>query len=200
MEKIVTKDGSLTFHNSEFDETYHSVSGAKEEAMKKFVKPSKKYVSGRARILDVCFGLGYNSAAALDEWDCSIVGLEKDPEILNKILSINADFENYDEIKKAVSNESNKVKIIVGDALTEINKLKGEFDLVFFDPFSTKKMPDFWTYKVFSKLYKLLKKGGTLTTYSCARAVRDNLVKAGFKVSDVEPVGRRAPSTLAVKK
>jgi tRNA U34 5-methylaminomethyl-2-thiouridine-forming methyltransferase MnmC len=44
-----------------------------------------------------------------------------------------------------------------------------------------------------------MKKGGKLATYSCARVVRENLVAAGFSVSDGPCVGRRAPGTVAVK-
>ncbi|MBU0461571.1 MAG: hypothetical protein KJ574_03210, partial [Nanoarchaeota archaeon] len=85
---ITTKDGSVTFHNAKYDQTYHSVSGAEEEAIKKFAEPCKiaeLAKAGKIKILDVCFGLGYNSCAAIDaakkaNKDCEIdiVGLEND--------------------------------------------------------------------------------------------------------------------------
>ena len=69
MKEIKTKDGSLTLHNEEYDETYHSTTGAKEETFEKFIKPCKiKELAkkGNIRILDICFGLGYNAIAAIE--------------------------------------------------------------------------------------------------------------------------------------
>lgn len=215
MDKVITNDGSLTYYNDKFSEHYHSISGAKEEALKKFILPSLKYLNfgekNIIRILDVCFGLGYNTSAAIDEIKkrfnikIEIIALENDINILNNILDNNVDFESYDLIKKCVNNnyfyedDNLSIKIILGDGIENINKIKGNFDLIFHDPFSKTKMPDFWTEDFFKKEFNLLNKGGILTTYSCARNVRDNLKKVNFKIHDVEPVGRRAPSTLAIK-
>ena len=41
MEKLLTGDGSFTFVSSEFEEAYHSVTGAEEEALKKFAEPTE---------------------------------------------------------------------------------------------------------------------------------------------------------------
>jgi len=64
MHQIITKDSSITHYNEEAEDYYHSKSGAKEEAVEKHakalgVRPGKV-------IFDICFGLGYNTAAALD--------------------------------------------------------------------------------------------------------------------------------------
>jgi len=65
----VTEDGSSTFFSTEFGECYHSTSGAREEAEKKFILSSrlaaKADQSNNLKILDICYGLGYNAAAAL---------------------------------------------------------------------------------------------------------------------------------------
>ena len=37
----MTEDGSLTLYNPEYEEYYHSKSGAIEESFEKFVKPCK---------------------------------------------------------------------------------------------------------------------------------------------------------------
>jgi len=60
-----------------------------------------------------------------------------------------------------------------------------------------KKCPELWTFEFFSDIKKVMKKGGVLATYSCARSVRENLIQAGFHVKDGPCVGRWAPSTLA---
>ena len=45
-----------------------------------------------------------------------------------------------------------------------------------------------------------MKKESKLATYSCAGQVRRNLKEVGFKIKDGPCVGRRAPSTIAIKK
>ncbi len=202
MKEVITRDGSVTLFNENFGEHYHSITvGAIEEAMEKYVKPSE--LKDGNKVLDFCFGLGYNSLAALMVADVEIIGLEIDPEILGKIAGIEVpeEFkENYEEIKKDVSGNSDKIKIIVGDARKNLKNLSEKFDAVLFDPFSPKVCPELWTEEVFLDIGKLMKPGGRLTTYSCARIVRNNLEKAGFVVSDGPCFGRRAPSTVAIYK
>lgn len=85
-----TADGSVTFRSERFGEAFHSRQGAWQEAQSKFVEPTHLRSISRdqsqVRVLDVCYGLGYNTAAALTTlWaanpDCTIewVGLELDP-------------------------------------------------------------------------------------------------------------------------
>jgi tRNA U34 5-methylaminomethyl-2-thiouridine-forming methyltransferase MnmC len=200
MEKIITADGSETFFNEKVGESYHSKTGAVEESFEKFVKPLGVFFSKKpVRILDVCFGLGYNSAAALDHFDnCKVTGIEKDEGILKRVFEVDPGFENYNEIRLAVRGESDKIRLIVGDALKEVKKLDGEFQVVLFDPFSPKKAPEMWTEQFFKDIRAKMAKNGVLTTYSCAKSVRENLKKAGFEVKDGPKVGRRGPSTIAV--
>ena len=215
MQKIITPDGSVTFHNKQFDEAYHSKSGAKEEAVKKFVEPcniKELAKTGSIKILDVCFGLGYNTAAAIDvalaeNPDCEIdvVGLENDAEILQTILTLPDSFASYSFMKETVKNKYTykkntvSLKILLGDAQETVKTLSGEFDVVFLDPFSPKKCPELWTASFFKDIAAVLRKEGRLATYSCARIVRENLKEAGFSVFDGPKLWRRGPSTIGVK-
>lgn len=226
MEKVITQDQSVTFRNEQYQETYHSVSGAKEEAIKKFVEPCNFEVlaqQGKLRILDICFGLGYNTAAALDaihsvNANCKvwIVGLENDPAILQKMLEIDATvFASYPQLQAMIKTKQpfffNEIlthqdglvrfELLLGDARERIKLLDTfQFDCVFLDPFSPQKCPELWTLDFFKDIFASMKSGGILTTYSCARSVRDNLVSAGFEVKDGPVVGRKAPATIAIKK
>ncbi len=68
MEPVITDDGSITFFSEDWKEHYHTKSGARLEAEKKFVEPSglaSKLQASDLKLLDVCFGLGNNSLAAL---------------------------------------------------------------------------------------------------------------------------------------
>tara|TARA_Y100000310_G_scaffold21263_1_gene20556 strand:- start:2159 stop:2761 length:603 start_codon:yes stop_codon:yes gene_type:complete len=200
MKAITTKDGSITFFNEDIQDIYHSTSGAMEEAREKYVKPCK--LKDGMRVLDVCFGLGYNAACALQEADVEVVALESDKEIMEKALDIPAPFPEFtiiqEEIKKCL--EGKESFILLGDARKTIKEVQGKFDAVFFDPFSPTKQPELWTTKFFTDVKAVMKQGAILTTYSCAKTVRDALREIGFKVENGPCVGRKAPSTIAINK
>jgi tRNA U34 5-methylaminomethyl-2-thiouridine-forming methyltransferase MnmC len=208
LETIKTKDNSTTFRNTLIDETYHSTTGAKEEAVEKYALPCGISDREEVKILDVCFGLGYNSAAAIDMFKgkrIEIVGLENDTDILDMISKIDYPFSSKEIIikltkEKKYTSEKVRAQIIVGDARESVKKLPAlTFDVVFFDPFSPKKCPELWTLQFFSDVYRVMKKGGVLVTYSCAGIVRRNMQAAGFVVSDGPRVGRKSPGTIARK-
>ena len=80
MKVVQTRDGSFTCFSEEFKELYHARNGALEEAFEKYIKPCK--IKDNYKILDIGFGLGYNSAAALHKFkNLKIIGLEKDKNI-----------------------------------------------------------------------------------------------------------------------
>lgn len=213
LKKLKTGDGSFTFVSEEFGETYHSVSGAEEEAIKKYAEPTniaELAKKGTVRILDFCFGIGYNSAAAIDAAlavnpDCKIriVGLELDESLSEKLKELSPKFKSYEIIKNIKNNnyknENIHISLVFGDAKQTIQDISEEFDICFFDAFSPKTQPDMWSEEVFKDVCAKLKVGGLLATYSCATHVRINLVRAGFDVKDGPCIGRRAPSTIATK-
>ena len=44
-----------------------------------------------------------------------------------------------------------------------------------------------------------MKPGAKLSTYSCAKSVRQNMIAAGFNVLDGPAIGRKSPATIAKK-
>jgi tRNA U34 5-methylaminomethyl-2-thiouridine-forming methyltransferase MnmC len=213
MKKIITRDGSETVFNETYQEHYHSTSGAVEETNEKYVKPcriAELSRQGMVRVLDIGFGLGYNAIGAIDaaEKEIEVISLEKDLN-LQAISGLKPGFRNYGILRELEYDLKNNsylyedsrifLKIIVGDAVKTIGLVKKSFDAVFHDPFSPPKNQELWTAEFFAAVYRLMKPGAILATYSCARAVRDNLKAAGFIVKDGPIVGRRGPSTIAVK-
>jgi len=216
-----TADGSFTFFSSEFGESFHSQQGAHEEAQLKFVEPTllrQKAQQPDVRLLDVCYGLGYNTAAALATiWsanpDCSIewIGLELDstvpkaaiahhclsswsqpiPNILSELAA------NYQ-----VETHNFKGQLLIGDArktIQQIHQSGFQADAIFLDPFSPPHCPQLWTMEFLQLVAHCLKQTGRLATYSCAAAVRTALITAGLHIRSTEPVGRRSPGTVAVR-
>jgi tRNA U34 5-methylaminomethyl-2-thiouridine-forming methyltransferase MnmC len=76
----LTSDGSFTFFSQEFTELFHSHFGARQESFQKFAYPTQLQIQAQKpvlRLLDICYGLGYNTAAALQTiWqinpDCQV--------------------------------------------------------------------------------------------------------------------------------
>jgi len=65
---LLCEDGTNTLFSYEFDEPYHSTKdGALHESLEKHVKPSFAISKEKEQltILDICFGLGYNTFATL---------------------------------------------------------------------------------------------------------------------------------------
>jgi len=65
---VLCEDGTNTLFSVEFDEPYHSTKdGALHESLEKHVKPALALSQSKQSltILDICFGLGYNTFATL---------------------------------------------------------------------------------------------------------------------------------------
>lgn len=68
---ILTQDGSVGLFNEDIQDVYHSRFGAYLEAQEKFISPSglEKNLDRKQtlRILDICYGMGYNSKSAIEK-------------------------------------------------------------------------------------------------------------------------------------
>ncbi len=69
----ITEDGSTGLYNVEINDIYHSKTGAYKEAIQKFIEPANiKNIAennNEIKILDICYGLGYNSKAIIKTLD-----------------------------------------------------------------------------------------------------------------------------------
>ena len=215
-----TQDGSYTFFSQEFEELFHSHSGAKQEAEEKFVKPcqlkEKAQVKPSLKILDVCYGLGYNSAAALNAiWSANpqcyveLIALEQDPNVPNQAVSAQLLKQWSSPIPNYLENlaQTHQVqlplfhgKLLLGDARKTIQTVKNsrvKVDAIFLDPFSPPKCPQLWTVEFLNLVTQCLHHQGRLATYSSAAAVRVALQLAGLTIAPTRGVGRRSPGTVA---
>ncbi|MCW5317791.1 hypothetical protein GTQ43_29645 [Nostoc sp. KVJ3] len=215
----LTADGSFTFVSQEFGESFHSHYGAKQESFFKFVEPTQLATIAQKsvlRLLDVCYGLGYNTAAALQTiWTVNpsccveVIGLELNPAVPQAAIAHHLfdswDF-TYTEILSQLAFEHQvqtphlRAKLLIGDARTTIALVRQSSfwaDAIFLDPFSPPQCPQLWTVEFIKQLSLCLHQDGLLATYSCAAAVRTALVSAGLAIGSTPPVGRRSPGTVA---
>lgn len=215
----LTEDGSFTFFSAKFGEMFHSRYGAKQEAECKFVEPTElrhKALKPSLKLLDVCYGLGYNTAAALETiWtvnpDCCVewIGLELDPSVAkNAIAHHLLDTwtppirEILTDLATAYQVQTNRLnaKLLIGDARITIGQVYQsgfQADAIFLDPFSPPSCPQLWTVEFLGLVAKCLKRDGKLATYSCSAAVRTALMAAMLQIGATAPVGRRSPGTVA---
>ncbi|GBE94358.1 hypothetical protein NCWK1_4132 [Nostoc cycadae WK-1] len=214
-----TADGSFTFFSQEFNESFHSHFGAKQESYFKFVEPTQLAQAALkpvVRLLDICYGLGYNTAAALQTiWavnpncDVELIGLELNPTVPQAAIANHLfDQWNYEytpiltqlAFEQQVKTERLQAKLLIGDArvsIQEVNKSGFSADAIFLDPFSPPQCPHLWTVEFLQQVSVCLRKQGRLATYSCAASVRTALILAGLKIGSTPPVGRRSPGTVA---
>lgn len=215
----LTGDGSFTFFSTEFEEYFHSTQGAKEEALIKFAEPCQLVEKAQqpvVRLLDVCYGLSYNTAAALEViWqnnpNCyvEVVALELDPTvprsaIANQLLdSWNPPIpELLQELATSVQVQTDQLhaQLLLGDArvtIQELHQSNFQADAIFLDPFSPRRCPQLWTVEFLQQLASCCAPTGRLATYSCAAAVRSGLIAAGFKIGPTPPLRGRQPGTVA---
>ncbi len=198
--KVPTADGTLTLYSEEFGESYHSgKDGALNESLQKHINPAFtfKSASESLTILDICFGLGYNTLATLYEADrigyrgkLHIISPEFDRELVESLGSFEypEEFAPYREIiatlarEKYYSDDQWTIEVLIGDAREELPKVDKRFDIVYQDAFSPKKNPLLWTREYFALIRSLLREDGVLTTYSVASAVRMGLHENGFEL------------------
>jgi tRNA U34 5-methylaminomethyl-2-thiouridine-forming methyltransferase MnmC len=215
----LTADGSFTFFCAEIGESFHSIQGAKEEAQLKFVEPcqiAQKTQKPILRLLDVCYGLGYNTAAALEViWannpSCRVelVALELDPAVPRAAIAHNLLSSSPPPIPQLlevlatslqVETDRFHAQLRLGDARTTIQQLHQsnfQADAIFLDPFSPPRCPQLWTVEFLHHVASCCATDGRLATYSCAASVRSALIAAGLKIGPTLQVGGRQPGTVA---
>jgi tRNA U34 5-methylaminomethyl-2-thiouridine-forming methyltransferase MnmC len=207
---IITADGSSTIYLPEWDENYHSKHGAIQEAKHVFIKHGLSLFSeSRISILEIGFGTGLNTFITFLEapkfnLEIDYVGVEAYPVSFEEIGKLNyvselnsSEFEPvFSEIHKQKWEIKNKISPVF--TLTKRNKLFSEisdentYNLIYFDAFGARVQPELWTEEIFEIMYKSLKKGGVLVTYSAKGSVRRAMQKVGFLVEKLPgPPGKR---------
>ncbi len=205
-----TEDGSFTFFSEEFGEAFHSRYGAKEEAFQKFAQATDlatRATQGQVCLLDVCYGLGYNTAAALEViWatnpECRVewVGLELDetvPRAAIAPLFLEQWSTPVQEVLQAIADTHQyhsatlSAQLLIGDARQTIQIVKHagfQADAILFDPFSPRRCPQLWTIEFFALVAACLAPNGKLATYSRSASVRSAIQQAGLKIGTI-PLG-----------
>jgi tRNA U34 5-methylaminomethyl-2-thiouridine-forming methyltransferase MnmC len=223
---VTTHDGSTTLYSAEFDECYHSTrDGALHESLTKHVIPALTLQQNKETltILDICYGLGYNTLATLYYLDkhhpdkqVHILSPEFDEALVQSLRDFDypAEFDPLRPIIEAISKQGYyadsrwHIDIFFGDARDFLRQIQtpdsthSKLDVVYQDAFSPAKNPLLWTREWFADIRTACAEDAVLTTYSVAASTRMGLHENGFELYEYHPEETRksliaSPSPLS---
>lgn len=212
---VTTGDGSTTIQITDWNEQYHSMHGAVQEARHVFLKmgldfwmnenPDQKTL----HILEIGFGTGLNALLTLMHAEKSSVnllyeGVEAYPVSSEELAQLNyleaADAQVFEAVFEKMHQTPWEQTEIITEAF-QLKKRKQTFetledqdqhDLIYFDAFGARVQPELWEEPIFEKMYCALKAGGVLVTYAAKGSVRRAMQAVGFKVERLPgPPGKR---------
>ncbi len=215
---ITTSDGSKTIQIEGWNEQYHSIHGAINEAKHVFIKHGLLFfyefgrpelVSGSPiNILEIGFGTGLNAFLTLIEAEqlkrqIKYVGVEAYPVEMNEISQLNY-IELISEAHKVEFEKMHQIPWKENHQITENFQLEKQqkffkeintentFDIIYFDAFGARVQPELWTEAIFAIMFKALQPNGVLVTYSAKGSVRRAMQAVGFTVERLPgPPGKR---------
>lgn len=200
MEWVQSEDGSYTAYSTQYDEHYHSTKdGALNESLKKHIEPvfALHREKDHLRIIDICFGLGFNTLLSLyyrdtysPETTLEIYSPELDGELVSSLVDFPYPeiFEPYRNIITDIAtlggyeDERTQITVEITDARVAMRGLSGIWDVCYQDAFSPSSNPLLWTKEYFADVARLMGNEGVVTTYSIALATRLALYENGLDV------------------
>lgn len=222
---ITTGDGSKTIHIEEWDEQYHSVHGAINEANHVYLKHGllffcSEFISesnnNEIAILEIGFGTGLNAFLTLidaekQNLNINYVGVEAYPvkaeeiEVLNYAELISpkhkSEFETLHKSNwEKQIDVSNNFKLKKEEKLFKDISSISEFDIVYFDAFGARVQPELWTEDIFKKMYDALRPNGVLVTYSAKGSARRAMKAVGFDVERLDGPPNKRHMLRAIKR
>lgn len=216
---ITTGDGSKSIQIEDWNEQYHSIHGAIQEAQHVFIdaglqhyfesvnkKPQTEPVE--VSILEIGFGTGLNAFLTLIEVQklnisVNYVGVEAYPVSEDEINQLNyvqlVSSENQHQFDKLhglsweIEHEiSPNFKLNKRQQFFADIKDVNQFDLIYFDAFGARVQPELWTKTIFEIMYNALKPNGVLVTYAAIGEVKRSMKALGFNVERLQgPPGKR---------
>jgi len=195
----LSEDGSYTAYSKEYEEHYHSTKdGALKESLQKHVIPAFELVQkDEVNILDICYGLGFNTLATLlyyaqnrPQTQLNIYSPELDFDLVKSLKDFNypEEFTAFRDVINALSDSGKYkkanvyIELFVGDAREYVKRFENKFDIVYQDAFSPASNPILWTKEYFSDIVKAMRKEGIITTYSIALKTRLALYENGCNI------------------
>ena len=210
---ITTSDGSKTIQIEGWNEQYHSIHGALQEAKHVYINAGLKTFLERQpkqnalTLLEIGFGTGLNALlTALESLNISqeicYHGIEAYPveaeelQALGYDTLIGSDPSIFQNIHNCSWHENHKIlphfSIVKRQAFFSDIDEANAFDVIYFDAFGPRVQPDLWIESIFKKMYEALRPNGLLVTYCAKGSVRRCMQAVGFEVERLPgPPGKR---------
>lgn len=219
MQFLKTKDGSFSLYSEKYGDFYHSTKdGAILETLYKHIIPTFAFVcdspnhkdlaQNPIKILDICFGLGYNAlfslafakkcGIAVKIYSVELYLLEslKDfayPKILLHYLPLREILDSL-FLRGAWESENLSLYLHKGDAKIYLQNLADShqnsesqtFDIIYQDAFSPTKNAELWDKTHFQNLHALLKNDCVISTYSSNKKMREICQNLGFTIYNMQ--------------
>jgi len=215
-----TGDGSQTLYLPDWKEHYHSVHGALAESHHVFIQHGLERVAKRLShisILEVGFGTGLNALLSMDFAErksirLSYHALEPFPLSDEEVAGLRHPDMVSGESYSTAFLRMHQLIAGTGERITPFfefvkwqQKLEDTvfdpdcYDLVYHDAFAPQFQPQLWDEAAFGELYKALRTGGVLTTYSAKGSVKRALRACGFSIEHPPGPAVKREITVALK-
>lgn len=184
-EALITKDGSLTYRNTDLGVTYRSIHGAESESRYVFLEGSG--ITEREnhwRVLELGFGTGLNfaltcQAAEQAEVSLEFVSLEPKP-MPNELWVVEERWKNLKFDEAFVHNNINLT--LIKETWQNFTPHTNYFHACYHDPFGPGQSPECWETACFEWSHKALQQDGILSTFGASTSARQAMKDAGFLV------------------
>lgn len=211
---VELKDGSTTFFSKEFSDYYHPKSGAHQQAEQLFIRKSQieeRLKKADVRVLDIGFGMGYNSFALLKSamniaHNClHVSAIEQDKRIIKQSVRIIKEPLHVKMLENLYTNEyfetkAFSIKLFAMEARYAITLLHEPFDIIFLDPFLESNNASLVTVDFFKRLFLLLKEDGVLVTSTSLHVSQVGMRLAGFETTVVNIEGSDIKGVVSHKR
>ncbi len=210
-----TGDGSITLHDRELDESYHSSSGALGESRHVFIERGllPLYPSGKEelRVLEIGFGTGINALLTLREAHRekapilyeSIEPYPLGPKVWQKLAE---QFDDADAFKKLHEAPWEKpfelspyFRLLKRKLHLEEMEEGPGVDLIYYDAFGAKVRSDLWESPLLDRVLQRGKKGSVFVTYAAKGGLKRSLASNGWKVEVLKGAWDKREMTRAWK-
>ena len=216
---LKTKDGSFSLYSEKYGDFYRSTKdGAILETLYKHIIPTFAFVcdspnhkdlaQNPIKILDICFGLGYNAlfslafakkcgiAVKIYSVELHLLESLKDfvyPKILLHYLPLHEILDSL-FLRGAWESENLSLYLHKGDAKIYLQNLADSrqnsesqtFDIIYQDAFSPTKNAELWDKTHFQNLHTLLKNDCAISTYSSNKKMREICQNLGFTIYNMQ--------------
>lgn len=189
------EDDSITIWDKKYKDYYHPKSGAITQAKELFIKQSElenRLDNKDVNLLDIGFGLGYNSLEAMKinkNKKLYITAIDKNRAILQNSILLQKNKKDKEILSSLYEtsfykDEHNELELIIDDARYALQNLNKKFDIIFLDAFLHTLNPSLLSVE-FIKLFKnILNPDGIIITSQNINSLKSAFSLNGFKYED----------------